>query len=760
MNQNIQRTISTLSGGQPPRPMPQPSAAAQTITPKEIVAILRRHVWMIALFTIGGVIIAAAAYFGLARTSSRFTATANIEVLPPINDDPMTFGQGQPQKETYYQFRFTKSALMTQQGMLERLIQQDAIRDTAWFKSFTQLDETGQPTNMAKATLAALGDLQKKMIASAPRDYNFIQLSMTCSSPTEAAKIVDEMVALFINEQRELARGTITSQLIERKSQLAAVQDRLRGIESQLAGIRSGSRFARLNLSENQSFRDYMDDRLGDLENSSSQLESQRASLESIIATLKKRAFDETFDEVVREQMEQDPIALNIRQTIANTEPVLAQQLTRFGSEHRVVKQTQDALARMYDDLAKRQNEIADITRKSNYRSAEDQMTALTQQMDTATKQLQQAQAEYKEIDNIRSTYALLENKRKEELKLVEEMNTYIEKLNSLYMDPLISKMQSLGRAAIPNRPSFPKFQLFLPAGFMLGLLAGLGLAFAVELTNDLLRSPSDVGRHLRSPLLGTICHADDDKDAEGVELSHIVRQAPYTIISECYRQLRANLKMSGASGEEHKTLLITSPGSGDGKTCVAINLANTMLAENKKVLLIDANFRRPTAGHLFPRTKTNGSLAEHADYGLSNYLMGQCVDAKDILRPSGIEGLDVVDSGPLPANPAELLDSPRMKQLLDQCRQRYDNIIIDGPALLVSDAKILAGKADGTLLVFNADGTRRGAAQRILRELQDVRANTVGTVLMGVKSLKGGYFREIYRSYQEYQRVQLDQPM
>jgi Mrp family chromosome partitioning ATPase len=136
---------------------------------------------------------------------------------------------------------------------------------------------------------------------------------------------------------------------------------------------------------------------------------------------------------------------------------------------------------------------------------------------------------------------------------------------------------------------------------------------------------------------------------------------------------------------------------------------------------------------------------------------MGQCPDEKDIIRPSGIEGLDVIDSGPLPTNPAQLLDHPRMKQLLERTKEMYDYVIIDGPALLVSDAKVLASQADGTLVVFNAASTHRGTAQRILRELRDVHANTIGTVLVAVKSRKGGYFREVYRSYQEYQRVPIN---
>jgi succinoglycan biosynthesis transport protein ExoP len=306
-----------------------------------------------------------------------------------------------------------------------------------------------------------------------------------------------------------------------------------------------------------------------------------------------------------------------------------------------------------------------------------------------------------------------------------------------------------------PLEMSSPKLLLYLPGGFILGLFTALALAFAIELLNDLVRSPSDVMKHLRAPLLGMICHANEDDDVKGTDLAQVVRQAPYSIMSECYRQFRTNLKLSGGE-DNRKILLVTSGAGGDGKTSVAVNLASTLVAENKKVLLIDANFRRPMTTTLFPRSQAD---AEPTDYALSNYLLGQCQMDQGVIRSSGVDGFDIIDSGPLPASPAEVLASAAMHDLLEKCRSNYDYIIIDGPPLLISDAKTLAAQVDGTILVFNAESTHRGAAQRSLRELREINANLVGTVLLGVKAMKGGYFQEAFRSYQEYQRANVAQP-
>ena len=196
---------------------------------------------------------------------------------------------------------------------------------------------------------------------------------------------------------------------------------------------------------------------------------------------------------------------------------------------------------------------------------------------------------------------------------------------------------------------------------------------------------------------------------------------------------------------------------AGDGKTSVAVNLATTFVAADKKVLLIDANFRLPNLKRLFPKIQTDELEekleVESFDFGLSSVLMNQC-GSKEAIRPGGIEGLDVIDGGPLPANPAELLGSPRMEELLGQQRNNYDHIIIDGPpVLLVSDAKVLARLVDTTILVFNAATTSRGAAQRTISEFKDVNANIVGCVLFAVRSMKGGYFQEQFKSYRKYEK-------
>jgi capsular exopolysaccharide synthesis family protein len=278
-------------------------------------------------------------------------------------------------------------------------------------------------------------------------------------------------------------------------------------------------------------------------------------------------------------------------------------------------------------------------------------------------------------------------------------------------------------------------------------------LAFLTETLNDLVRTPSDVRRFLRLPLLGVIPHAHEDRAVDDIDLCHIVAEAPYSLLGEAYRRCRTNLDLSGET--TCKTLLVGSGSAGDGKTSLACNLAAAFAAKHEKVLLIDANLRQPHLHVAFPRCGSQDEGQSRRE-GLTSLLTGQC-DTDEAIHPSTIAGLDLIYAGPPTTSPAELLASYRMKDLLETVAQEYDRVIVDSPpVLLVSDVKVLAKLVDATLLVFNAASTRRGAAQRTLFELCEVDARVIGGVLFGAEAIKGGYFRQQYKAYRRYLRPQL----
>lgn len=739
----VEQTRNTLSRltAPPGQPAPRPAMApAATLTPKEILAIVRRHILMIVLCAFCGLMIAGGLWYFLLKYYPKYTATTYISVLSPTRTDPTQLTQQAPSKDILYQTRLSKALLITQQSSFDQLLKLDAIRATQWFQSFN-----GSITDM-------MDDLKKNLGAAAQRDSDYVAISMTCGSPKEAALIVNNMVDWFVNTQRTSASADILAQLGDLRSQKTAIETDLKSNQAALDELRAAAAregITQLASTGTDSDRSTITVRLNDLTLQKTKLLADIQEIQANIGTLEQLATG-PISVQVEHQIETDPIMLNLGERLSVLEAEMARLLAKFGENHKSVRQLQDQLKQTREERNIRQMQIGEQTRQANWKNSQDQLVFLKSRLDETEKNRAEAEAKQKDLDYQRSKFEALTTLRDERQKRLDEINVQIEKVNMMRTERDVAKVIKMGDAPEPLQISSPDWKVFFPGGFILGLFSGVGMAFLKELLNDLVRTPSDVAKYLRIPLLGMIPNAAEDDDlAAGADLCHVVRQSPYSIISESYRQVRTNLHLSGPP-ESTKTILITSAAAGEGKTSTAVNLAATLLTEDKRVLLIDANFRRPTSLKMFP-----GATA--AVYpGLSTLLAGKC-GIKDAIRPTEVSTLDIIDCGPIPPSPAELFENLRMRRVLEELRKNYDNIIIDGPPmLLVSDAKILSALVDGTLLVVNADITRRGMAMRMLRELREIHGTIIGCVLFNVKALKGGYFHEAFRSYREYQNAQL----
>ncbi|MFC1634926.1 polysaccharide biosynthesis tyrosine autokinase [Planctomycetota bacterium] len=721
-----------------PRPGSVPISSA-ALTPKEVLGILRRHVLLIICLTVLGLIAGGGTWKLLQKYMPRFTARTYIQVLPPVEKDPMTIGSVQLHKDILYGHRQSIANLIKQQSTLEDLLDRDKVKETKWY------ERRGEDRRKA------VKYLKRHFGAHAHRDSEFVEISMSCGGAREAADIVNEMLELFLSRQGATEKREITDRMQQLEEQRIRVQGELDAAEKGLDDVRTAYDLTDLERPAGRYFQHTVEVQLNSLTLQKNELDLITRQLRADIANLQELATGPITDQIGM-AIEKDPVMIDLAQQLAFWETQLSGLLTKFGENHRDVRQARERMEETKKKRAERKIEIANQTRQANLENARDSLIVLQERFEQLEELRQEAEAKKKQLDLARIQYDKGLKIRDERLAMVDTIKEQIEKLKTLHDDPETPKVLSVGKAPPPLEMVFSRqWWLWFPSGTLLGLLLGIALTFLIELANDLVRTPSDVSRHLRIPLLGIIPDASEDSQVRRIGLCHAVRLAPYSVISESYRQCRTNLMMSDDM-ESVKTLLISSGKAGEGKTSVAVNLATTFVNAEKKVLLIDANFRQPHLHALFPKLETKPSV-KNFNYGLSSLLTRQCTPAKAI-RSSGIDGLDVIDCGPLPANPAELLGSLRMAELLSDQSKKYDHIIIDGPpVLLVSDTKILAGLVDATVLVFNAMTTSRGAAQRAIRELREVNARVVGGVLFAARAIRGGYFQEQYKSYRRYQK-------
>lgn len=269
-----------------------------------------------------------------------------------------------------------------------------------------------------------------------------------------------------------------------------------------------------------------------------------------------------------------------------------------------------------------------------------------------------------------------------------------------------------------------PSLARNLALGLLAGLMLGVLLALAFEYLDDTIKVPEDVEKQLGLSVLGVIPLLKLPMTPE------IAIEDPRSAFAEAYRSVRTALQFATDTGVP-RSLLITSSTPSEGKSTTALTLARNFAQLGKRVLIIDADLRNPSLHRLMGVENTSG---------LSNYLAG-AVKATEVIRASDTRGLMYMSSGPLPPNPAELLMGPKMLSMVSIARERFDQVIIDGPPVMgLADAPILGNLANGTLLVVEAGETRITVARNALKRLLAARALVVGGLLTKFSSKHAGY--------------------
>jgi succinoglycan biosynthesis transport protein ExoP len=283
-------------------------------------------------------------------------------------------------------------------------------------------------------------------------------------------------------------------------------------------------------------------------------------------------------------------------------------------------------------------------------------------------------------------------------------------------------------RAEPPTRPSKPRLLLNLGLAAMLGAGLGILAAFVLEALDESITTPDEVESKLGLPVLGAIPLLS--KGVEPLSAMSDVRSS----FAEAYYSLRTALQFSTADGVP-RTLLVTSSRPSEGKSTTALAIAKNLARVGHRVLLIDADLRKPSLHRL---------LGVSSDVGLSSVLAGAALFS-DAAVATADRSLAVIPAGPLPPNPAELLSGPRIRSFLAEAQAHFDHIVIDGPPVLgLADAPILSSIVAGTVVIIESRGTRRGQARGALRRLHMAKGKVLGVILTKFKASAaaayGGY--------------------
>jgi capsular exopolysaccharide synthesis family protein len=557
-----------------------------------------------------------------------------------------------------------------------------------------------------------------------------IEIKYSSPDPRLSADVANSVANTFI-EQNIKTRFDSTMQAADWLSkQLADLQIKVETSQARLIEYQKSHGIVGTDDKQNLTF-----EKLNELGKQLTQAQADRIQKESLYQIAKSTNPDALASVL------QGPALASLRQQQTQLQTQSAQVRTQFGSEYPKVLEIQNQLneinkayqEELQSGVLRVQSEYyTAVKREQMLKAALDEQTAVANQLDENA-------IEYRilkqEADSNRQLYDGLLEKLKE-ASLTAGLNS--------------SNIRIVDKARIPlfpARPNVPRNMLF---AVLLGLFGGVVVAFALEAVDTTVRTPEQA-QELGLPVMAAIPLKVDISAAKdpgvGVRLLVAPRTGdtsvaalvtfldPQSEISEAYRALRTSILLSSA-GHPPQVLVFTSALPQDGKTMTSVNTAFVMAKQGKRVLLVDADLRRPSIHKVF---------GLRPEVGLSNVLSGGA-KWNDAVQPTMQANLFLLPSGPLPPHPSELLGSGSMQDLIREWRKEYDHIILDSPPVLsVTDAVLLAVQADMVTLVVRAGQTTMGAVRNARDLLLHLKAPLRGIVLNAVDLQSPDYYYYYY---------------
>ena len=601
-------------------------------------------------------------------------------------------------------------------------------------------DEPAHPamTEEERKFLEFVDKFLKKLKVAPIKSTRMVDISFDSPHPEIAADVANTLASQYIQLNFETKYNTTNAASEFLSEQLVDLKTRVAKAEEDLASFSREHNIYMTSDNENVTLRT-----LADLSATLTDAQVERIRKESV-RTVVRESPPGVFPEVLRNNLITD-LEKNVS-TLRQERARLAAQFNPGWPElTQVTEQLEAAEAQL-----KHEREQAVQNVETEYRAALQRENMLAKAINT-----QKVRVDALNQDSIQ--YNILSRQVETDKNLYEGM---LQRMKEADVSVALqsNNIRIVDKAEIPRLPHSPRKLRNFAIGIFMGLFAGTMLAFFVERLDNSINTPEDVDRFISLPSLGVIpenkfldraakgtkqvkmlgegIFKDEDSSISISPIKHIFARE---IVAEAYRDARTSVMFSGSECPP-RVLLMTSSVPAEGKTTSSVNMAIALAQTEKRVLLLDADMRKPYIHQI---------LGMKNDAGLSTYLSGNA-ELEHVIQKSDIPNLYAITSGPTPPNPSELLGSQRMKNVLELLSETYDHVIIDSPPVLaVTDARVLASFADGVILVVKGSTTPRAAILNAKRLLAHGRL--IGVLLNSVDMRSSSYSYSGHYNYGKY---------
>jgi len=581
------------------------------------------------------------------------------------------------------------------------------------------------------------------------RNTRLVYLSYKSPYPNLAAELVNNLAQEYINFSIEKRSGITKERLDFLEEQIAILRDELNAKNRELQRYSLEKDIVELSQSDNPAIADYEE-----VHTEHNQAKFERIRAYTTYTTLKDL---ENVEVDSLSHITANALIQQLQTDYARLRAEYEEKRRIYGLSHPEMKRIQSGLDNLAVEI-KTELTKAIAAAERNYRQALNQENRLKSELDsqmTNVARTGSAEVQYSllriEIDSITSQIDFFVKQRDE-----ASVSINLEGLK-------IGNLSVIDPAEVPFSPISPKKKRNLIMALFVGLFGGVGLCFLLDYLDNTVKGPEDIERLSGLPSLGVIpylppegmtkkgggyfskyrdyySYGDEvlvkEEDLEKIKNIELINfHHPRFFISEDYRTLRTSILLSN-SHKPPKSFLVSSALPGEGKTATAANLAVAFSQLAEKVLIVDADLRKPRVHRVFRVKNVEG---------LSNYLTGK-ITLKESIKMSSIDNIWVMPSGPIPPNPAELLNSTKMQTTLKELEKEFDVVILDTPPVLAAiDTVVLSSIVDGIVYVLHAGKTVEKAYIRAIEEFNKSKSSIIGVVLNEVKLEQGKYY---YKNY------------
>lgn len=568
----------------------------------------------------------------------------------------------------------------------------------------------------------------KNMDVQPERDTTIISLSFSGTDPALTRDIVNTHVQEYIAWQMDKKLDAAAAARVQLEKQLEVARINLEKTEKNLSDFAQKAGIVSLDSNLNLIYR-----QLEEMNKALAEAQAERIAKESLY----QQANGENISSLA--MVMESKLIQDLRQTLAQVEAEYQETYTTFKEDYPKLKNIKARKHDLERRIALEENRILE-TIKNDFLSAKAKEASLSAKAEEMKRQAL-------DLNNQATEYKILE-REVETSKFIHQSLMERSKEIDAKVGTDLGNIQVVDYASLPLKPYKPDIQINLLMALVVGLMGGISLAFFLEYLDNTVKSVDEISERFCIPVVGVLPLATIE---EVKDLDTLVLSKPRAAFSEAIRTTRVSIQLSSAVDKPPKMILVTSTSPSEGKSTIATNLALAFVSSDEKVLLIDADLRRPRLHRIF---NTNGrNENRHNRKGLSQLLSGICKMGQAI-QETDFPSLHFMPAGPMPPNPAELLASNQMKNLLGELDKLYDRVIIDSPpASGFADVLVLGNVVDGVVLVSNLGQTHREALRIFRRSLINVGGHLLGAIInkLDLGAHYGGYYYRYYHYYHSY---------